>query len=137
VLNKEMKYKYAKLTRTILGTIDNDAKSCFDRILCNLAMMVSRYHGIPINYCKMEGNTSKNTKFKLQTALGESFTSYQNSTTTPIHGTGQGSCASPAIWLMVSSFLNDNITTENIRYVHVRRRETQEDSTTINQRIFR
>jgi hypothetical protein len=24
---------------------------------------------------------------------------------TPIHGTGQGSCASPAIWLLVSSIL--------------------------------
>jgi hypothetical protein len=32
-LHKEMKYNYARLTRTPLATIDNDAKSCFDRIL--------------------------------------------------------------------------------------------------------
>jgi hypothetical protein len=43
VLNKEMKYTYAKLTRTPLATIDNDAKSCFDRILCNIAMMISQH----------------------------------------------------------------------------------------------
>jgi hypothetical protein len=30
VLRKEMRYSYARLTRTALGTIDNDAKSCFD-----------------------------------------------------------------------------------------------------------
>jgi hypothetical protein len=44
-------------------------------------------------------------KLKLHTALGKSITSYQNSTSLPIHGTGKGSCASPTIWLMVSSLL--------------------------------
>jgi hypothetical protein len=38
VLQKEMKYLYASLTRTPLGTIDNDAKSCYDRIICSLAI---------------------------------------------------------------------------------------------------
>jgi hypothetical protein len=28
-------------------------------------------------------------------------------TDTPVHGTGQGSCASPAIWLLISSILMD------------------------------
>lgn len=41
VIQKEMKYLYARLTRTALGTIDNDAKSCFDRTLCNIAMLTS------------------------------------------------------------------------------------------------
>jgi hypothetical protein len=31
-LQKELKYNYSRLTRTPLITIDNDAKSCFDRI---------------------------------------------------------------------------------------------------------
>jgi hypothetical protein len=44
VIKKEMKYEHTKLTRTNMGSIGNDAKSCFDRILCNLAMLVSRYH---------------------------------------------------------------------------------------------
>jgi hypothetical protein len=37
--------------------------------------------------------------------LGDSKVSYQHSKETPIHGTGQGSCASPAILLFVSSVL--------------------------------
>jgi hypothetical protein len=105
VLRKEMRYMYARMTRTQLGTIDNDAKSCFDRILCNIAMLVSNYNGIPINFCKMQASTLRKTKFKLRTALGDSTKHYSHSEDTPIHGTGQGSCASPAIWLLLSSLL--------------------------------
>jgi hypothetical protein len=107
VINKEMKYLYAQLTRTSLGTIDNDAKSCYDRILCNLAMAISEYNGVPSSYRHMQSHNLKNSIFRLRTALGNSHNTYTNSPTTPIHGTGQGSCASPAIWLMISSFLMD------------------------------
>jgi hypothetical protein len=60
-VQKEMKYTYAKLTRTPLATIDNGAKSCFDRILCNIAMLVSQYYGVPIDYCKLQSTTLQNT----------------------------------------------------------------------------
>jgi hypothetical protein len=105
-----MKYSYAQLTRTTLGTIDNDAKSCFDCILCNLAILVSKYYGIPNNFCKTQAKTLQYSIFKLRTALGDSKQTYQHSATTPIHGTGQGSCASPAIWLMISSILMQILT---------------------------
>jgi hypothetical protein len=104
VLQKEMKYTYARLTRTNLGTIDNDAKSCFDRILCNFAMIISRYHGVPKSFCDTQAKTLQFTKFRLRTAIGDSKRTYQHSEENPIHGTGQGSCASPAIWLLISSF---------------------------------
>jgi hypothetical protein len=77
-----MKYTYARLSRTALGTID--AKSCFDRILCNLAMMISRYHGVPRKFCQLQANTLKLTKFKIRTANGDSECSYQHSKETPI-----------------------------------------------------
>jgi Reverse transcriptase (RNA-dependent DNA polymerase) len=107
VFNKEMKYTYAKLTRTPLATVDNDLKSCFDRILCNVAMMVSRYYGVPTNFCKLQSTTLKSTSFNIRTALGDSKRTYQHTTQQPIHGTGQGSCSSPAIWLLISSFIMD------------------------------
>jgi Reverse transcriptase (RNA-dependent DNA polymerase) len=107
VLQKELKYLYARLTRTMLGTIDNDAKSCYDRIMCNLSMCVSQYYGVPINLCSVQAKTLKNSIFTLSTALGESNDKYRHSLITPIHGTGQGSCASPAIWLLISSLLMD------------------------------
>jgi hypothetical protein len=68
-LQKEMKYNYAKLTRTELITIDNDAKSCFDRILCNVAMLISQYYGVPLNYCELQATTLQETKFNIRTAL--------------------------------------------------------------------
>jgi hypothetical protein len=106
-IQKEMKYNYSKLTRTPLVTVDNDAKSCFDRILCNVAMLVSQFYGISRKMCRVQATTLESTVFKKRTALGDSIRTYQNSKQNPIHGTGQGSCASPAIWLLLSSFIMD------------------------------
>jgi hypothetical protein len=44
-------------------------------------------------------------KYRLRTALGDSNKYYHHSSPSPIHGTGQGSCASPAFWLLTSSTL--------------------------------
>ena len=71
--------------------MDNDAKSCYDRILCNLAMLISQYYGMPANACAMQAATLKYTKFHLRTALGISKKHYQHTNTDPIHGSGQGS----------------------------------------------
>ena len=107
VISKEMKYLYSRLTRSALATMDNDAKSCYDRIICSLAMIISQYFGMSERACKMQGTTLEKMKFRLRTALGDSHENYSHSDTTPIHGTGQGSCASPAIWLTISSILMD------------------------------
>jgi hypothetical protein len=90
-----------------LATMDNDAKSCYDRIICNLAMIISQYYGMSQNMAALQATTLKKMKFRLRTALGDSARTYQHSPETPIHGTGQGSCASPAIWLLISSILMD------------------------------
>jgi hypothetical protein len=105
VIQKEMKYLYATTTRTLLETIDNDAKSCYDCMICNFSMALSYYYGVPRNYCSMLASNLRNSKYNIKTGLGESTETYQHTTTTPIHGTGQGSCASPALWLMSSSFM--------------------------------
>ena len=105
VTYKEQKYLYARLTRTPIATMDNDAKSCYDRILCNLAMLVSQYHGMPKNACAMQAATLKHTKFHLRSALGISKQHYQHTRNEPIYGSGQGSSSSPALWLLISSTL--------------------------------
>lgn len=107
VIQKEMKYLYATLTRTGLATMDNDAKSCYDRIICNLAMIVSQFYGITKEAASTQAITLQHMCFRIRTALGDSQAFYKHSHETPIHGTGQGSCASPAIWLLVSSLLMD------------------------------
>jgi hypothetical protein len=64
-------------------------KAFDDRIICNLAMLISQYHGVNKNMASLQATHSKENGAK------------------PIHGTGQGSCASPAIWLLISSILVD------------------------------
>jgi hypothetical protein len=98
---------YATLTRTGLASMDNDAKSCYDRIICNLAMMISQHDGASNEAASMQAETIQKMLFRIRTAIGDSKHHYSRSTDTPIHGTGQGSCASPAIWLLVCSLLTD------------------------------
>jgi hypothetical protein len=107
VIQKEMQYLYATLTRTGLATMDNEIKSCYDRIICNMAMMVSHHYGVTREAESMQAETLQKMLFRIRTAIGDSKKSYSHSSKTPIHGTGQGSCASPAIWLLVSSLLMD------------------------------
>jgi hypothetical protein len=59
------------------------------------------------NIALLQATTLKKMTFRLQTALGESTRTYRHTYNTPIHGTGQESCASPAIWLLISSILMD------------------------------
>ena len=47
VLLKRITYDLTRQLRTNLGTFDNDAKSCYDRIINGLAMIVSRRLGMP------------------------------------------------------------------------------------------
>jgi hypothetical protein len=71
VIQKEMKYLYAMLTRTGLTTMDNDAKSCYDRIICNLAMKVSQYFRISKEAASMQLETLQQVCFRIRTALGD------------------------------------------------------------------
>jgi hypothetical protein len=70
-------------------------------------MLISQYYGVPSNYCELQATTLQETKFNIRTALGDSIKMYQHSNETPIHGTGQGSCSSLEIWILISSFLMD------------------------------
>jgi hypothetical protein len=45
------------------------------------------------------------TKSRIRTSTGDSQCSYQHCPDNTIHGQGQGSYASPAIWLLRSCFL--------------------------------
>jgi hypothetical protein len=70
-------------------------------------MIISQYYGVTKNMASLHATTLRKMKYRLRTALGESTQTYQHTNVTPIHGTGQGSCASPAIWLIISSILMD------------------------------
>jgi hypothetical protein len=105
VIQKGMKYLFSSLAHTGMATMENDAKSCYDRIICNLAMIISQYYGLSPETVNAHGTTLKSMKYRLRTALGDSRQYYYHTQSSPIHGTGKGSCASPALWLLISSTL--------------------------------
>ena len=107
LMSKGQKYMFSSLTRTAMATMDNDAKSCYDRIVATVALLASHKFGVPSEFCKTVGETLKTMQFSIRTAMGDSTQTYCHSNTTPIHGVGQGGTASPAFWLLVSSILFD------------------------------
>lgn len=57
VLMKEMTYETARLTATPLATFDNDAKSCYDRIVMLVAALLARRVGLPKTTAKWMNET--------------------------------------------------------------------------------
>ena len=106
-LLEELKYDLAYLTRRTLVNFDNDASSCYDRIIVPLASIINRKYGLHRQVVAVHANTLHQARFHLKTASGLSSTNYSHCHRFPIHGTGQGSGNSPCIWLIVSSTLFD------------------------------
>ena len=99
-------YKYARLTRTSLVTVNNDAKSCYDRIIKSLAMIACIGVGLPLMAASMHNKTHHGMVHSIKTRQGQ-LRPYLGTDDSPLEGSGQGSGASPAIWLIYSiSLLN-------------------------------
>jgi hypothetical protein len=105
VLQKEMKYMYARLRKHNMATMDNDAKACYDRIIMSLATIVSGYYGLPRNTRKLQANAIRSMQFHIKTALGVSTEYYQDTSETPLHGSGQGSGSASTLWMFISSII--------------------------------
>ena len=106
-LLEELKYDLAYLTRRSLFNFDNDATSCYDRILVPLASIINRKYGLHRHIVAIHAETLAQAQFRLKTLTGVSEISYGHCMNFPIHGTGQGSGNSPCIWLFISSTLFD------------------------------
>ena len=109
VLLEELQVSIAYLSRTNQVNFHNDATSCYDRIIIALANLVARRFGMPVAIAKLHGTTLEQMQYYVSTALGISEESYSHSYSgdSPIYGTGQGSCASPSVWLQICSILFD------------------------------
>ena len=107
VFLEEVKNEICHFSRKSLINFDNDAASCYDRIIPALASLLGRKHGLHRNITYVHATTLQEAKYKLKTSLGISDESYQHEAAFPIYGTGQGSTNSPVIWIIVSSALFD------------------------------
>jgi hypothetical protein len=102
---EELKTEICYASRKSLINFDNDAASCYDRIIPALASLIGRKFGMHRNVVFVHATTLAETKYKLKTSLGISDEFYENCQAFPIYGTGQGSGNSPAIWCIISSTL--------------------------------
>jgi hypothetical protein len=87
------------LLKINLARFDNDATACYDRIIVCLGMMAARRCGMPSNAIRTHADTLKFIKYTVKTVHGVSESNYSGTPFAPLFGTGQGSGASPAVWL--------------------------------------
>jgi hypothetical protein len=104
---EELKYDISLTSRRTLFNFDNDASSCYDRIIISLASLINRKYGLNRKVVAVHADTLRLARFFLRSQDGLSATSYSHCLQFPIHGSGQGSANSPCIWLFISSTLCD------------------------------
>jgi len=105
VFMEELTREISRASLKPIVTLQNDAASCYDRIIPSLASLVSRKFGVTKTVTLVMAKTLQEAKYKLKTMLGVSEEYYQHCEFFPIYGTGQGSGNSPAIWCVISSVL--------------------------------
>ena len=106
-LLEELRLEYSLLTRTPFGNFDNDATSCFDRILVALASLASQKYGVRPQVVFVHAATLEEAIYKLKLSSKISEEGYKHCTAFPIGGTGQGSSNSMQIWIFISCTLFD------------------------------
>ena len=79
--------------------MDNDATGCYDRIVTSLGMLACRRLGIPVEAIRCQADTLRLMRYAIKHTYGISAMEYTGTADEPLFGTGQGSGASPAIWL--------------------------------------
>ncbi len=102
---KFLSFQISETTRTPLAVMDNDAKACYDRIVMALAYLRSQQLGMDHSACRLLENFLSQAQYHIQTQHGISNQSYSSTADTKLHGPGQGSQCSPAIWTLVSTLI--------------------------------
>ena len=83
-------------------SLDFDATSCYDRIVESIASIAARSYGQNRSLCFIHARHLREAKYLLKTKLGISESAFQHCKLYPVYGTGQGSSASPTIWVLIS-----------------------------------
>jgi hypothetical protein len=99
VHKKTLTYDIARILATNLAVLDNDATGCYDRIIVALGMIAALRLGMPRNAVRMHAQALAKMKYFVKTAHGISEAFYRSVKEFLLFGTGQGSGASPAVWL--------------------------------------
>jgi len=110
VYKKTLTYDMARILIVTLAIFDNDASGCYDRIIVALGMIAALRLNLPKSGAKMHAGTLKRMKYYVKTKHGISEAFYKATSRYRLFGTGQGSGASPAVWLTISIVLLSALT---------------------------
>jgi hypothetical protein len=122
----------SRLLKVNLARFDNDASACYDRIIVALGMLAARQLGMPENAITTHADALKKfMKYTVKTIHGISEEMYEETPFEPLFGTGQGSRASPAVWLTLVVLLLNTLD----RIVPERTQFTSPDGSIINSRL--
>lgn len=104
---KEITLEAARVTYTPLAIMDNDAKSCYDRVVMVTAFLMMRRMGFPDITIEWIAKVHRRMKNHPKTAYGvaEEFFGTTDGHGVDKHGGGQGNRLMVAAWLLLSSFL--------------------------------
>jgi hypothetical protein len=102
---KHILYSIIRLTHANGSTFDNDAKSCYDRIVMLVPAIIAQRLGVPEYVCRTFLEVLAHTKYYTKTIFGVSKAFHCTTADSTIHGPGQGSRAAPAIWTLISCYI--------------------------------
>lgn len=99
VMLNQLTTDLCRVLKVNYARFDNDASACFDRIIVALGMMAARRCGMPAEAIRTHAKALELMQYMVKTIYGVSDQSYKGTALEPLFGTGQGSGASPAVWL--------------------------------------
>lgn len=103
-LNKALTFDIWRQERKPGAICSNDAKSCYDRILHNVASICLQRLGAPVEPIISMFKTIQELQHHIRTVYGNSVQTFSGAQwEVPIHGVGQGNGSGPQIWAAVSS----------------------------------
>jgi hypothetical protein len=105
LLFKHLVYSILRLSKSNGSTFDNDAKSCYDRIVMLGASLMAQRIGMDKEVLELFLKMLEEVKYHAKTVYGVSNQFYQSSKTYGIHGPGQGGRASPSVWTVISCLI--------------------------------
>ena len=120
VMLTELTTDLCRVLKHDLARFDNDASACYDRITVALGMLAARRCGMPENAIRVHAEALELMQYTVKTVYGVSEDNYHGTSFEPLFGTGQGSGASPAVWLtLVVVLLNtlDRLVPDRINFV--------------------
>jgi hypothetical protein len=89
---------------------DNDATRCFDHTIVSLAMIAALQLGMPRSAARMHSLVLLHMKYFVKTAHGISNEFYRSQQDFLLYGIGQGSGASPSVWLSLVVVMHTTLT---------------------------